>query len=207
MCLAGNADSVRRRIRGQNGKMKKQPDEKMNRNLQIARNSTRNGHGVHFAAGLHMAIGLLLMWIGPLASLLSEQAGRLIGLRETDPLLPCIGLCWLLIATAVTSRRRFVIKGVMALHVAALLLPIAGFAVGVILLLPSEPRGHMALSPAPAGLLLIIYSAVIAAFEGVCLFSLWRLLKNSGPASPVWTNRAFTQVAAALALFILRMFL
>ncbi|MCA9063036.1 MAG: hypothetical protein KDA96_08255 [Planctomycetaceae bacterium] len=182
-----------------------QPDQK--KDLPFAHHWAGNGRGVRVAAGLHMGIGLLLMWIGPLASLFGEQVGRLVGLREADPLLPCLGLVWLLIATTLPSRQRFVIKGVMAMHLAALLLPIAGFALGSLLLLPSEPRDHMALSSAPAGLLLIVVSAVIAACEGTCLFALWRILRNPGPARLVWTKLALTQVGAALALVILRMFL
>jgi hypothetical protein len=47
-----------------------------------------NAAGVRFAVGWHVAIGLLLMWLDPLASLSDQQAGQIIGLRETYPLLP-----------------------------------------------------------------------------------------------------------------------
>lgn len=81
---------------------------------------------VRFTVGLHVAIGLLLMWLDPLASLFGEQAGQIIGLRVTHPLLPCLGLFWMLVAAALVSQRRFVIKAAMSAHGAALLLPLAG---------------------------------------------------------------------------------
>lgn len=157
--------------------------------------------------GWHLAIGLLLMWLDPLASLFGEQAGQIIGLRVMHPLLPCLGLFWMLVAAALISGRPFVIKAAMAAHSAALLLPLAGIVLATFLLLPPpEPRGHMYLSPAPVAFLLIIASVVVTVFAVVCLFTLWRLLKTSGTVRPLWSNQAGVLVVVSLLLFTLRLF-
>ncbi|NQV28673.1 MAG: hypothetical protein HQ518_30340 [Rhodopirellula sp.] len=168
-------------------------------------NQPENYPGVRFAVGWHFAIGLLLMWLDPLASMFGEQAGQIIGLRDTHPLLPCLGLFWMLVAAALVRGRRFVIKAAMVVHCASLLLPLAGIVLAVILLLPPEPRGHMALSPAPVAILLMVCSTVVALFAGVSLFSLWRLLKNPSPSKPLWSNQTRGFVTATLILFVLRL--
>lgn len=160
-----------------------------------------------FAVGSHLAIGLLLMWLDPLATLFGEQAGQIIGLRVMQPLLAFLGLFWMLVAAALISGQRFVIKAAMAAHFAALLLPLAGIVLAIILLLPPEPRGHMALSPAPVAFLLMILCGVVTVFAIVCLVSLWRLLKNSGPIKPLWSNQTRVLVVVALIMFTLRLFL
>jgi hypothetical protein len=170
-------------------------------------NQSENVLGVRFAVGSHVAIGLLLMWLDPLASLFGEQAGQIIGLRVTHPLLPCLGLFWMLVAAALISGRRFVIKVAMAVHCAVLLLPIAGIVLAIILLMPPEPRGHMALSPAPVAFLLTIVSGVVIMFAIACLFLLWRLLKNPGRIKPLWSNRTRLFAVIALIIFTLRLFL
>lgn len=168
-------------------------------------NQPRNSPGVRLAVGWHVTIGLLLMWLDPLASMFGEEAGRIIGLRFIHPLLPCLGLFWMLVATALISGRRVLIKAAMAAHCAALLLPLVGIVHAIILLLPPEPRGHMALSPAPFAFLLIIASGVVTVFAIACLFLLWRLLKNPGPVKPLWSNRTRLFAVIALIIFTLRM--
>ena len=175
----------------------------MNHNRSIT-DQSENFPAVRLAVGLHILIGLLLMWLDPLASLFGEQAGQIIGLRVTHPLLPCLGLFWMLVAAALISGRRIVIKAAMAVHCAVLLLPIAGVVLAVILLLPPEPRGHMALSPAPVAFLLIIVSGVVTMFAIACLFLLWRLLKNPGPIRLLWSNRTCLFAVVGLIIFTLR---
>lgn len=161
---------------------------------------------LRFTVGWHLAIGLLLMWLDPLASLFGEQAGQIIGLRVTHPLLPCLGLFWMLVAAALISGQRLVIKAAMAAHCAALLLPLAGIVLAIILLLPPEPRGHMALSPAPVAFLLMIVSGVVTALAIVGLVALWRLLKHPAAIKPLWSNQTRVLVVVSLILFTLRLF-
>lgn len=160
---------------------------------------------LRFTVGWHLAIGLLLMWLDPLASLFGEEAGQIIGLRVMHPLLPILGLFWMLVAAALISGQRFVIKAAMAAHCASLLLPLAGIVLAIILLLPPEPRGHMALSPAPVALLLIIVSGVVTVFAMVCLSSLWRLLKRGAAIQSLWSNQARVLVGVSLIPFTLRL--
>ncbi len=105
--------------------------------------------GVGFCVGCHLAIGLLLMWLDPMASLFGEQAREVIGLRPLHSLLPCLGLFWMLVAVALISGRGFVIKTAMAAHCAALLLPVAGIVLAIILLLPPEPQGSIRTERSP----------------------------------------------------------
>jgi WD40 repeat protein len=159
--------------------------------------------GLRLAVGSHALIGLLLIWLDPLASLFGDDAGRLIGLRETFPLLPCFGLFWMLVAAALISRQRFVIKGAIAAHCVTLLLPVLGCGLSAFLLLTPQPRSHMSLGPGPIVFVMVLHSVIISLFAGMCLFSLWRLLNHPARVRSFGSKRATGLAAFAVLMFAL----
>jgi WD40 repeat protein len=155
----------------------------------------------------HLLFGVLLICLDPiLSALIGEQNAFFFSLEAFSPLIPCIGLVWVLVGASLQSGSPLAIDIARRSHLFAVIGWGALAVLGVVLLVATSlgsdgSHGHSvgaALFPVLV-VLVLIYVAVLGISSGIAALSLRRLLREENHGGNVWS--AVSIGLAGIALF------